>query len=266
MTQTLQALSLDRAKTIAPAIFATEPASYINRDRYQFVPTTEIIEKMDQNGWMLTQVKQSKSKSDLRINYGMHIVQFQHPDLYVKSNDGGIEGRPTLVFINSHDGTKPLQAELGLFRLVCENGLIIKSQDFGGFRERHTRLTNDEVQELIEEKIAMMGRTVGKINDWSQINLNSIDMRKFATDALLLRINSDRTPDEHEVASILEARRDQDKPNTLWHTYNRVQENLIKGGFQIGERTARGISNPMTDMVLNQGLWQLAEEFAASAN
>ena len=266
MKQTLQPISLDRAKTIAPAIFATEPASYINRDRYQFVPTTEIIEKMDQNGWALTQVKQSKSKSDLRTNYGMHIVQFQHPDLYVKSHDGGIEGRPTLVFINSHDGTKPLQAELGLFRLVCENGLIIKSQDFGGFRERHTRLTNDQVQQLIEEKVNIMGQTVGKINDWTQIKLNSVDMRKFATDALLLRIGSDRTPDEHEIASILEARRDVDKSNDLWRVFNRVQENVIKGGFQVGERTARGITNPMTDLVLNQGLWQLAEEFASSAN
>lgn len=266
MTQTVQALSLDRAKTIAPAIFATEPASYINLNRYKFVPTTDIIEKMDQNGWVLTQAKQSKSKSDLRTNYGMHIVQFQHPDLYVKDSTGGIEGRPTLVFLNSHDGTKPLQAELGLFRLVCENGLIIKSHDFGGFRERHTKLTNEAVQQLIADKISVMDRTVSKINDWTQIGMKSVDMRKFATDALLLRLNSDRQPDEHEVASILEARRDQDNHNTLWHTYNRVQENLIKGGFQVGERQARGITNPMTDLVLNQGLWQLAEEFAASAN
>lgn len=266
MKQTLSSLSLDRAKELAPAIFATEPASYINRDRYEFVPTTDIIEQMDRNGWVLTDAKQSKSKSDLRTNYGMHIVKFQHPDLYVKDNAGGIEGRPTLVFLNSHDGTKPLQVELGLFRLVCSNGLIIKSHDFGGFRERHTKFTNDEIQELIEDKISMMSRTVGKINDWTQIDMSSLDMRKFATDALLLRISSDRQPEEHEVASILEARRDQDKHSTLWHTYNRVQENMIKGGFQIGERQARGITNPIVDLTLNQGLWSLAEEFASSAN
>ena len=265
MTQTLQSISLDRAKELAPAIFATEPAPYLTK-RYNFVPTIDIIEKMDQNGWVLTSAKQSKSKSDNENRYGTHIVQFQHPDLYVKDNKGGIEGRPTLVFLNSHNGIKPLQTELGLFRLVCSNGLIIKSHDFGGFRERHTKFTHDEVKQLIQEKVGIMGQTVNKINDWTQINLNSVNMKKFAADALLLRINSDRQPDEYEIASILEARRDQDKPNTLWHTYNRVQENLIKGGFQMAERQARGITNPLTDMTLNQGLWQLAEKFASSAN
>jgi len=265
MKQTVQSLSLDRAREIAPAIFATEPAPNLTK-RYNFVPTIDIIEKMDRNGWVLTSAKQSKSKSENETKYGTHIVQFQHPDLYVKDSSGGIEGRPTLVLLNSHNGIKPLQTELGLFRLVCSNGLIIKSHDFGGFRERHTKFTNAEVQELIAEKVSIMDRTINKINDWTQIQMSSLDMRKFATDALLLRISSDRQPDEYEIASILEARRNEDKHNTLWHVFNRTQENLIKGGFQMAERQARAITNPLVDMTLNQGLWSLAENFASSAN
>ena len=264
MTQTFSSLSLDAARKAAPAIFATEPASYINLKRYNFVPTTDIIEKMNNNGWLLTSAQQSKSKSDLRNGYGVHMVKFEHPDLYIKDGDGGVEGRPQMVFLNSHDGTRPLQAELGIFRLVCSNGLMIKSHDMGGFRERHTRLTNDGVKVLLDEKLQLAGQAIDRINRWSGIQMKAIDMRKFATDALLMRLNEERQPEEHEIFGILESRRQADNKNDLWHVFNRVQENMIKGGFNIGERQARAITNPIADMKLNQGLWQLAEEYAVA--
>lgn len=264
MNQTITTLSLEAARKLAPAIFATEPAEYINLKRYNFVPTTEIIEKMENNGWLLTGAQQSRSKSDLRNRYGVHVIKFQHPELYINDGDGGVEGRPQMVFVNSHDGTRPLQAELGIFRLVCSNGLMIKSHDMGGFRERHTKLTNDGVKVLLEEKLQLADQAIERINRWSGIQMKRMDMRKFATDALMLRLNEERQPEEHEISSILEARRDADNKSDLWHVYNRVQENLIKGGFSIGERQARGITNPIADMVLNQGLWQLAEEYAVA--
>lgn len=259
---TINPMSLDEARQYAPAIFATEPASFINLKRYNFVPTTEIISQMSNEGWILTNAKQSSTKIDLRKNYGVHTVEFQHPDLYIKDTENKVEGRPTVIFMNSHDGTRPIQSELGIFRLVCSNGLVIKAQDFGGFRERHTRLTNEDVKRLLGEKVQLMNNAVEKINRWNGVEMKSIDMRKFATDALILRIGEDRQPEDHEILSILEPKRQADAVNTLWHVYNRVQENLIKGGFQLGNRQARGITNPLADMQLNQGLWQLAEAYA----
>ena len=264
MTQQLTSLSRAAAREAAPAIFATEPAPHINLNRYKFVPTTDIIEKMEDNGWVLTEAKQSSTKSDLRRDYGVHLVKFQHPEISIADGSGGVEGRPQMVFLNSHDGTRPLQMELGIFRLVCWNGLVVKSADLGGFRERHTKLTNDAVKVLLDEKLQLAETAVEKINRWSDIQMKRVDMRKFAVDALLMRLNEERQPEEHEIISILEPRRPADERNDLWHVYNRVQENLIKGGFNIGERQARAITNPVADMVLNQGLWQLAEEYATA--
>lgn len=263
MTQpnTIQALSLDQARTVAPAVFATEPASYINLKRYNFVPTVDIIDKMNSNGWILTDAQQSKSKHSLRNSYGTHMVKFQNPEMYIKASDGSIEGRPTVVFLNSHDGTRPLQVELGIFRLVCSNGLVVKSHDFGGFRERHTKLSHEDVKHLLEEKTSLAQQAVEKINRWTGIEMRPIDVRNFAAEAILLRLNSDRQPEDHEIRSILEARRASDNHNNLWSVYNRVQENLIKGGYNVGERQVRAIKNPIVDMTLNQGLWQLAEAF-----
>ena len=264
MTKSIETISLERAKTMAPAIFATEPASYINQKLYTFTPTTGIIDQMNSQGWQLTKVQQSQSKSALRKDYGIHIVRFQHPDIYIKDENGGVEARPEIVVINSHDGTKPLQFEAGLFRLVCENGLVLKTQDFGGFKERHTKFTLDSLKEKIEEKMSIMNKTVGTISRWAGKEMSAAERRAFATEALQLRISTDRTPEEYEIMEILNPRRDVDRANTLWHTFNRVQENLIKGGYQMNNRTARAITNPMEDMVLNQGLWQIADRFVAA--
>jgi hypothetical protein len=260
LNENFATISLETAIKRAPAIAATKPADYITK-RYNFTSTVDVIDMMGKQGWELTNAKQSHSKDSLRVNHGTHIVEFQHPQLYVKDNGGLIEARPTVLFMNSSDGSRPIQSELGIFRLVCSNGLVIKSHDFGGFRERHTKLNFEDIKKLLEEKVTLMESTIGKINTWNGIEMKAIDRRKFATDALLLRLGEDRQPEEHELQSLLEARRSVDSVNTLWHVFNRVQENMLKGGFQLGNRQARAITNPIMDMTLNQGLWSLAEQY-----
>ena len=262
MPTEIKVLSLDQAREKAPAIFATKPADYINLNRYKFTPTTDIIEHMDTMGWKLTNAKQSKTKVPLRQNFGVHITEFQHPDLYIKNSEGSVEARPTVVLLNSHDGSRPINFEMGLFRLVCSNGLMVKDKDFGGFKERHTKYTLQEVQNMIEQKMLGLNSTVEKINRWSGIEMSAKDRRAFAIDALALRLGEEKVAEDYEIMEILSPRRDADAPNTLWHTFNRVQENIIRGGYQMNNRTARPITNPIQDMVLNQGLWSLADEYA----
>jgi hypothetical protein len=216
---------------------------------------------MQDMGYMLTGVKQSKSNVDLRKNWGIHITKFQHPDLYIKDPQGNIEARPEVVLINSHDGTRPIQFEMGLFRLVCENGLVIKDQDMGSFRERHTKLTFNEVKSLIDEKVSGLQEVVGKISKWNMVEMTDKQRYQFAVEALALRLGTDRQPEQYEVLDILNPKRKADESNTLWHTYNVLQENLIKGGFQLNNRQARAINNPIEDFNINQGLWALADTY-----
>lgn len=259
--QEIKVMSLEQAREKAPAIFATKPASYINLNRYKFTPTTDIISHMDSMGWKLTNAKQSKTNVELRRNFGVHITEFQHPELFIKNGESGIEARPTVVLVNSHDGSRPINFEMGLFRLVCSNGLMIKDQDFGGFKERHTKYTLQEVQNMIDQKMESLPAVIGKINQWNQREMTPKERRSFAMEALALRIGEDRQAEDYEIMEILNARRSEDAANTLWHVYNRTQENLIKGGYQMNNRTARPITNPMQDMVLNQGLWTIADKF-----
>ena len=260
---TLTSLTLEQAAEKAPAIMAEKPADYINLNRYKFTPTTEIISHMQDLGYLLTDAKQSKTNVPLRRDFGTHIVSFQHPELYIKDQDGGVEARPTIVLLNSHDGSRPIQFEMGLFRLVCSNGLVVKSMDLGSFKERHTKYTFQEVRDLIDSKVEALPKVIDKINKWSARPMSAKEQTQFAIDALMLRMNEERQLENYEIQSILNPRRDADKGNSLWKTFNVVQENIIKGGFDLNNRQARGITNPVQDMVLNQGLWQLADAYAA---
>lgn len=255
-------ISLEEAKTKAPAIFATSPAPTIKSAKYQFTPTVEVIEHMDALGFQLTSAKQSTSKVDLRKQWGTHITRFQHPELYIKNSEGGIEARPEVVLLNSHDGTRPIQFEMGLFRLVCSNGLVVKTQDFGGFRERHTKFDFPTIKGMIEEKIQALKPVVQKISSWNSKLMTDKERFQFAVEALALRIGTDRKAENYEIMEILQPRRKADEGKTLWNTFNTLQENLIKGGFQLNERQARAITNPIQDLSINQDLWQLAEVYA----
>lgn len=261
MTQDIKPISIAKAKEISPAMFATKPAEYINLNRYKFTPTTEVLSHMNTLGWQLTNVKQSKTKIALRKNFGVHICEFQHPDLYIKDQTGGIEARPTIVLLNSHDGSRPISFDMGLFRLVCTNGLMIKDRDFGGFKERHTKYTLQEIKDIIDGKVTALPTVIEKINQWSGKIMTAKERRAFATDAILLRIAEDRVPEDYELMDILQPKRKADEGNTLWTVFNTVQENLIKGGYQMNNRTARPITNPIQDMVLNKGLWEIADKY-----
>ena len=63
---------------------------------------------------------------------------------------------------------------------------------------------------------------------------------------------------------LLRARRSEDRSSDLWTTFNRVQENTIKGGLsgrnKQGRRTTtRAVNGIDQDVKLNRALWVLAQ-------
>ena len=49
-------------KSIAPAVFATSPSSKMT-NKYEFVPTNEVMKIFDREGWKLSSVKQCSDRS-----------------------------------------------------------------------------------------------------------------------------------------------------------------------------------------------------------
>ena len=90
----------------------------------------------------------------------------------------------------------------------------------------------------------------------------------FATAALALRFGErteDQPPPPITAEQLIEARRPEDLGHSLWTTFQRVQENVMRGG-QPG-RSAQGrrlhtrpVGSIDRGVSLNRALWVLAEE------
>ncbi len=98
--------------------------------------------------------------------------------------------------------------------------------------------------------------------------LNGDEERAFATAALALRYgerSEGQPPAPITIEQLVEARRPEDLGRSLWKSFNRVQENAIRGG-QPGRSTqgrrirTRQVASIDWDVSLNRALWVLAEE------
>lgn len=266
----IQALSIEQVRQAAPTAFVTNPAPSTSQ-RYSFIPTSRIIEDMDQLGWKVREAKGMKTtgKNAIRAQYGAHMIRFFHPDIRI-NNDNGIEAYPEILIKNNSMGVGKVQVEVGVIRLACSNGMVIKSMDLGSFKLRHRMYTFTDLQNLVNSIIERLPIAVEKINRFAEIELTPAQQRAFATKALQARMGTDKVATDAEIDSILRVRREADTGNTLWKIFNRCQESIVRGGEYFVDaagkmRKMKPIKNFVQDMKLNGDIWEVAEEFATAA-
>ena len=250
----------------APQAFAATPKPGVS-DRYSFLPTSRIIEDMNRLGWQVNMAKSNRSRTKVAAEFGNHVIKFFHPDVFLKDQDGNKEAYINVVVMNNHMGSGAFRFELGIFRLVCENGLVIKDRDFGSFKIRHSGYSFEQLQDTLNEVMDRLPDMVGRINEYNQIIMSREAQREFAQKAFALRSYQDRQLTEAELDEFLAPRRKEDEGDSLWVVLNRVQESVLKGGYHITNkkkkiRKAKSIKNIQQDMKLNQEVWDLATQYA----
>jgi Domain of unknown function (DUF932) len=256
-------ITLDQLRSQLPQAFATAPAARVSA-RYSFIPTSQILTDLDTLGWKIRSITNPRYKSEGKQLHGKHLVRLFNPDIQINSE--GDVNNVEIALYNSSDGTSKFRMEVGIFRMVCSNGLVVKSQDFGGINMRHSGYSFEALRTSIEEMIAGLPNVVTKINTFAARQLTAAEMTQLAQGAYSLR-NSGRVATEEELHAILTPRRDADRPNNLWTVFNRVQEAILTGGSLLVDargrmRSAKPIVSLDKGLKLNQELWQLAEQMA----
>jgi hypothetical protein len=250
-------LTLEEATTLVPAIGANSPSERVS-DRYQFVSTRDILNRVQQDGWTIT-----NATAQNRSPYAQHRITLVHQNDLSTINDSNSEGVPRIEMFNSHDRSKRLMFAIGFFRFVCSNGLIVASGPAETIRIKH-RFSGDRLSEIMEQVSQISSRfpTIqNTINNFKSREMAEDEQVSFAQYAIKGRFNyrpamPKRFQDmERTVERLLSSRRDADSGNSIWQVYNRIQENLINGmeGFS---RPIRGYSD---NVRVNQLLWKGAE-------
>lgn len=267
----MKALSKSEIMEMTPAVYTTQPHPKVS-DKYSFLPTYQIIEDMEKLGWSVSSAKMAKTNNPGQKKYGKHMIQFFNPEIVINDDKGNVEAYPQILIVNNHRGYGKLRFEIGVFRLVCENGLVVKEEgkDFGGFTLRHMGYSFEELKELVNGAVAALPKVVAKINDFTVRIMSKEEQKAFAKRALEIRFGEEKVVGvtDAQIQEMLNPLRREDAGDDLYRVFNRVQEAVIKGGFSIAGQTKKGtkkvrrISNMLKDLDINQELWVLAEEFA----
>ena len=231
---------------------------------YSFVPTSRVINDLRTMGWNPVDAVQVKARKKETNGYQKHMITFEN-DSY--KTEGATE-YPQLLLTNSHDGGNAFTLSAGIFRLVCSNGLVIKTEDYGSARLVHKGYSFEAVQELVKEFEETVSEVLNKITEMKKVELTKEQQIEFAKKAALLRFtaksyNEDNIADVVDLDDLLSHERKEDAGDGLWEVYNRVQESIVQGSFHyIGgnkkSRKARPIKNFKQSIDVNKKLSELA--------
>tara|TARA_R110002153_G_scaffold2472_2_gene12168 strand:- start:423 stop:1229 length:807 start_codon:yes stop_codon:yes gene_type:complete len=249
----------------APSIFNTKPSDNVSK-HYTHIPTTKVISDMRTLGWDVVDVKEVKARKKATIGVQKHLVTFNNPDVVINGDDGDTV-YPQILLTNSHDGKNAFKFQAGLFRMVCENGLVIATESFQDVKMRHMGYTFEELQTNIREMVERLPLTVESMNKMKAIELSQQSAVDFAKRALETRFTEKQIDSINiNFEELLNPIRKEDEGNDVWSVFNVVQEKLINGDFEYRRgnklRKARKVKNFSQDQKINKELFQLALEYA----
>ena len=284
-----QKLSKDELREIAPSIFSTVPSPEVSK-KYSHIPTDKLIDDMELLGWNIIDAKEVAARTKGTRGFQKHLVVFRNDDIVInqmpnnivesstsptgyRRTDGTFAKKnpidtvfPQILLTNSHDGKNAFTFTAGLFRMICENGLVVSTNEFEKVAIRHMGYDFDELQVQINEMVERLPLTVESMNNMIDTKMTQNSIVKFAKDMLAVRFPEDElrriTIDMDEFITPV---RPEDKGDDLWSVFNVIQEKIIEGDFDytIGtkHRKARQIKNFKQDMDLNSKMFDVALEY-----
>ena len=292
MGQRCTAMTNDQLFSAAPSIFAEAPHEDVS-DRYTFIPTISLVEGLRETGWFPVEAKQTQVQKKSNESFTKHMIRFQNPDLKPVGDDGII---PEIIMRNAHDRSSAFNFLAGLYRAICSNGLVTADANFGGVSIRHNTNSVDQAIEACYEILEDVPSLMDNVDRMKQIELSPTERNVFARSALDFKygVHGKQVEDKPQVyygdswryerekrnnpdanvayvpvqpETLLHIRRREDSGNSLWNTFNTIQENLVKGGkysrSASGRRgRTRGITAINEEVKVNKALWSMAQYMA----
>jgi hypothetical protein len=259
-------LTYEQIASVAPALFSNSPAPSVS-PRYAAVNSGNVLRQLHDQGFHVFQAGSARVRRPGGEAFARHMLRLRH-----ESSLDQIGGAvPEIIFVNSHDGSSSYRMMAGLFRMVCFNGLIAGDMSCD-LRFRHSGDQEKLTENVIEGAFTVIERSnqmARGLERFSSVQLNTSDLDAFSNRAAVIRWPDEKDPSIRMVRArrLLDIRRWEDESPDLWTVYNRVQENAINGipAIQLPThriRATRRLTAIPEVIRINQGLWNLMEEFA----
>lgn len=251
-------LSDDQIRHVAPSIFG-DGKHESRSERYTYIPTIDVLRGLRNEGFQPFMVCQTRVRDWDKREFTKHLIRMR------PANEITGEDVNEIILLNSHDGTSSYQMLGGVYRFVCQNGMVA-GETVGEVRVPHK---GNIVQNVINGAFNVLDGfdLIREQKDGMRaVTLNRDEQHAFARSALALRYDPTDAdaPAPITESQLLTPRRFEDRRDDLWTIFNRTQENMTKGGLHGRSRSGRAMSTrPVTgidqNVKLNRALWILAD-------
>lgn len=254
-------MTTEKLKQVAPSIFNTE-AHHSVSNRYTHISTARILEILKSHGWLPVEAFENKVRLEDKQNFQKHLIVLQNFSSFLMEE----ENIPQIILTSSHDTTACVELKLGVFRLICKNGLILADSLMQAHKIKHIGFCEADVSKAIEETVSYLPLLKEKINTYENIQLEPAEELAFAKAAAAIRFDMNALDVDYK--SMLEIRRDGDRGNDLWKCFNRIEESCLRGGIKGKNRsTLRGFTSKALNSIdskldIGEKLFGLADKIA----
>ena len=273
-------LNADRLRYLAPAIFANSVKDSLS-PRYAQLRTADVLPVLADHGFVPVQAAQKRSRKT-SMEHTQHMVAFAHRDSIPSVS--GLEAydadanRGEIILYNSHDGSGSIKLFVGAYRFICSNGIVAGD----GYQSRlyHSQANVNSFEHMLTNTVKRLPVLMERIEQMRSIQLTRDAQREMATQSALTRWKW--TPELIEdavikgsyatdttVSSLLAVNRFADYQEDAWTVFNRIQENVIRGGAMIKSfteknpdgsiRKSRAVNSVAENIRVNRELWDIAE-------
>lgn len=247
--------------------------------KFSFIPTTRVVDIIEKQGWYPAKILEKRARKPEKIGFQAHVVRFRREE---DMNQQAIVGEyiPEIVLKNAHDGTSTFQIMAGLYRFVCKNGMVVADSTFETYKIRHTGFQDQNVIDAVFSVVKTTPKILDRVNQFKAIILNVDEQKAYAESALVVKYGAEGLKFQNEInkfnyGNLIAPTRTADTIvvkgygwNTLWNTFNILQEKLVEKGGRFGvnlkgnsqSAKVRGIKSVSENIRINQGLWMLSEK------
>lgn len=209
-------------------------------ERYVFANTETVIDDLAKLGWYPVEAKQCREKAGSKGIRSFHMIAFQNPNVAIMKEDAFgnkvVDCYPRIILTNSHDGFNAFKFMVGLFRLVCSNGLIIATDKLVELNIRHVNYDFEELRVVVTQATAHVFEQTRVMNEMQKIILTEEQKYDLAVSAIRIRKgmkeNQQLKLSREEILSTLIPVRDEDMGDNLWNVFNVLQEHMMNGDFK----------------------------------
>ena len=226
---------------------------------YEGIKTSTVIASLAVSGWELESSSQRRAYKGAEED-AFHVARMKHKNFVTAEGD-----RVELVISNSHDKSSSFTVNIGIFRLVCSNGLILGDRLLQPMIIPHKGFLTKVIPDLIDlYTVKAMDIVETNVRSLQNKELDLKEIKDFARKAFYLKHKEDYTP--LDVRQLYKAHRQEDRGRSMWSIYNVIQENLTHGTYEIigangKARKAKKITSPMSDLEINKKLHDLAMSY-----